>query len=153
MNSSCCQMYSQSHRGGNRSQRGVISRSDVGEVYAPVIPGLFSRLFTSSLNYNSTGSSTYLHNIKSSGDATKRFLATLGFQLPRGFLKGSSDEVAFWSNVITHPKAAEGIKRVSSKPFPCCKMEIFPRTRFLRCLRRGKISDQSEKKKTKQNCY
>lgn len=139
-NSSCCQKYSQSHRGENRSQRGGISGSDVGEVYAPITPGLFSRLFTPSLNYDSTDSSSFYHSTKSSGYATKCFLRTLFVHLPWEFLKGSSDEVAFRSNIITHPKAAKGIKRISSRPFPCCKAGIFPRTRSLRCLRMGKIS-------------
>lgn len=128
-----------------------------GELLAGLTPGKFMLLlyldcfpdFSPSLNYNSTDSSSFCHNIKSSSDATKCFLTSLVFLLPWGFLKGSSDEAAFWPNVITHPKAAEGIKSMNSNPFPCCKTRIFWRTRSLRCLGRSKISDQSGGKKNK----
>lgn len=45
----------------------------------------------------------------------------------QGFLKGSCDELP-WSDIIKHPKATEGIKRMSSKPFHYWKVGIFPGT-------------------------
>lgn len=69
-------MHSQSHEGGNQSQMGVISGSDIRENDTPVTPGLFSRLSMPSLNYDSTDSSSFYHCIKSSGDVTKCFLTS-----------------------------------------------------------------------------
>lgn len=128
LNSSHCQMYSQSHRGGNRSQREL---SGVW-VYPPTLPGQFSRLFTLSSNCNSTDSASFYHSIKSCGAVTKCFRTAL--PSAQGFLKGSCVEV-FWSDIVNYAKTAEGIKRLSSKPFHNWKVEIFPQTRSHRCLR------------------
>lgn len=68
-------MHSQSHRGGNWSQREAVSRPEVRVVCTPFIPGLYSRLFTPFLN-NSTDSSSFYHSSKSSGDATECFPTT-----------------------------------------------------------------------------
>lgn len=120
LNSSHCQMYSQSHRGGKRSQR-ESSGTDIG-VYPPTLPGQFSRHFTLSCTYNSTDLSSFYHSIKSSGAATECFQTAL-FSA-QGFLKGSCDEV-FCSDIIKHPKATEGIKRMSRKPFHYWKVGFY----------------------------
>lgn len=105
--------------------------SDTG-VYPHTLPGQFSRLFTLLCNCNSTDSSSFYHSIKSSGATTKCFLTAL--LSAQGFLKGSCNEV-FWSDIINYPKAAEGIKRLSSKPSHSWTVGIFPGTQSLRCLR------------------